>query len=101
MRDKFAKEIKKSPDTEVLPYTVTVLEVEWLSGKIPLILQRIMKSDELVFDNLLIKILMAQLDFTTHIAISMLLPFCCYMFLVCYYYCFYMIVVTEDEYGFF
>ena len=45
MREKFASEIDKGT-TEVLPYTVTVLEVEWLSGNIPLILQRLMKSDE-------------------------------------------------------
>ena len=37
LRKSFEGEVKEK-DTEVLPYLVTVLEVEWLNGQLPKIL---------------------------------------------------------------
>lgn len=94
----------KGDDTEVIPYVVTVLEVEWLEGKIPMILHRLMKSERELFDNLLIKILMAQLDFRREVIVSMFIPFCIYQTLLCYYYGFFFFLgplPQEKEVGLF
>ena len=51
-----------------------------------------MSAPDEIFDNLFVKILMAQLDFTQQIIVSMFIPYCTYMALLTYYYSVYVVV---------
>lgn len=85
----------EAEDKKLQPVKVRIIEVEWLNKNLKRFFEYLSdKSDESIFSNELVKVLLVEQNYSVQLVFKVLLPYCVYMVSVLLYFNF---VLTESE----